>query len=109
MWIGCVSLLFGLEDLQSVICIKFFIHGLELLDGHSFEPARPALQDTDLELDFAKFLLVLFFLLLLVLLLEHLEFVLLFLESLLDDLGTGDDTFLHLLHHIRLDLDSHVQ
>lgn len=109
MWIGWVSLLFCLEDLQSVICVEFFVHGLELLDSHGFEPARSALQDTDLELNLAEFLFVLFFLLLLVLLLEHLQFILLFLESLLNDFGTSYDTLLHLFHHVGLDLDGYVQ
>lgn len=79
------------------------------MDSHGFEPARSALQDTDLELNLAEFLLVLFFLLLLVLFLKHLQFILLFLESLLDDLGTSYDALLHLLHHIGLDLDGYVQ
>lgn len=103
------SLLLGLEDLEAVVRVELLVHGLELLDGHGFKSAGSALEDADLELYLAQFLLVLLLLLLLVLFLQHLQLVLLFLQALLDDLGAGDDAFLHLLHHVCFDLDCHLK
>ena len=109
MYFEWVSLLFRFEDLQAIVRVEFFVHGLEFLDSHGFKATGSTLQNADLELDLTQLLLVLLLLLLLVLLLQHLQLVLLLLQTLLDYLSTSDYSLLHLLHHIGLYLDSNVE
>ena len=89
---------------QSLVCVELLIHLLEPLKSHSFEATGPAFQNADLELHLAQFFLVLLLLFLMVLFLKLFKEILLFLQSLLDDLRSRDHPFFHLLHHFVFDL-----
>ena len=102
------SFFFCLQYSQPEVWVQLLVHCLEFLNCHWFESAISWLENSNLEFHLAEFFLIFLLLLFLILLLQHFQFTLLFLKSLLDNFGSCYNSLLHLFHYVCFYLYSYL-